>query len=83
MLTHGVPMEPDEVGLLHVGRELGDHREVAAMCLLRLGLRIGHRGGHGAYALPPMPSVEYLVAEFAALDIAMFPCHKCYLFFYK
>lgn len=77
VLPDGVPVEPDEVGGLHVGREFGDHREVAAVGLLRLGLRIGHRGGHGALALPPMPFVENLVAEFAALGIALFSCHNC------
>lgn len=77
VLPDGVPMKSNEVGLFHVGRELGDHREVAAVVLLCLGLRIGHRGGHGALALPPMPGVVYLVAEFAALGIALFPCHNC------
>lgn len=77
VLPDGMPMESDEVGFLHVGREFGDHREVAAVGLLRLGLRIGHRGGHGALALPPMPGVVYLVAEFAALGIALYPCHNC------
>ena len=77
VLPGGVPMKSNEVGLFHVGRELGDHREVAAVGLLCLGLRIGHRGGHGALALPPMPGVVYLVAEFPALGIALFPCHKC------
>ena len=77
VLPDGVPMKSNEVGLFHVGREFGDHREVAAVGLLCLGLRIGHRGGHGALALPPMPGVVYLVAEFAALGIALFPCHKC------
>lgn len=77
VLPDGVPMKSNEVGLFHVGRELGDHREVAAVGLLCLGLRVGHRGGHGALALPPMPGVVYLVAEFAALGIALFPCHKC------
>ena len=76
LLPHGMPMESDEVGFLHVGREFGDHREVAAVGLLRLGLRVGHRGGHGALALPPMPGVVYLVAEFAALGIALFSCHN-------
>ncbi len=77
LLPHGVPMETDEVSFLHVGRELGYHRKVAAVGLLRLGSRIGHRGWHGALALAPVPSVVYLVAEFAALGIALFPCHKC------
>ena len=77
VLPDGVPMESDEVGCLHIGREFGDHREVAAVGLLCLGLRVGHRGGHGALALPPMPSVVYFVAEFAALGIALFPCHNC------
>ena len=76
MLPDGVPMKSNEVGFLHVGREFGDHREVAAVGLLRLGLRVGHRGGHGALALPPMPGVVYLVAEFPALGIALFPCHN-------
>ncbi len=62
LLPNGMPVEADEVCLLHVGRELGYYREVAAMGLLRLGLRVGHRGGHGALALPPMPSVVYLIA---------------------
>ena len=77
VLPDGVPMKSNEVGLFHVGREFGDHREVAAVGLLCLGLRIGHRGGHGALALAPVPSVVYLVAEFAALGITLFPCHKC------
>lgn len=77
VLPDGVPVEPDEVGGLHVGREFGDHCEVAAVGLLRLGLRIGHRGGHRALALPPMPGVVYLVAEFSALGIALLPCHNC------
>lgn len=77
VLPDGVPMESDEVGFLHVGREFGDHREVAAVGLLCLGLRIGHRGGHGALALPPMPGVVYLVAEFAALGGALYLCHNC------
>lgn len=77
LLPHGMPVETDEVGLFHVGRELGYHRKVAAVGLLRLGSRIGHRGGHGALALAPVPSVVYLVAEFAALGITLFPCHKC------
>lgn len=76
LLPHGMPVETDEVGLLHIRRELGNYREVAAVGLLRLGSRIGHRGGHGALALPPVPSVVYLVAEFAALGITLFPCHK-------
>lgn len=76
LLPDGVPVETDEVGLLHVRRELGYHRKVAAVGLLRLGSRIGHGGGHGALALPPVPSVVYLVAEFAALGITLFPCHK-------
>ena len=77
VLPDGVPMKSNEVGLFHVGREFGDHREVAAVGLLCLGLRIGHRGGHGALALPPMPGVVYFVAEFAALGIALFRCHNC------
>lgn len=77
VFAHGLPVESDEVGLLHVGRELRYHREVAAVSLLRLGLRIGHGGGHGALALPPVPGVVYLVAEFAALAIAVFSRHKC------
>ncbi len=62
LLAHGVPVETDEVGLLHVGREPGYYREVAAMGLLRLGLRVGHRSGHGTLALPTVPSVVYLIA---------------------
>lgn len=77
VLPDGVPMKSNEVGLFHVGRELGDHRKVAAVGLLCLGLRVGHRGGHGALALAPVPGVVYLVAEFAALGITLFPCHKC------
>lgn len=77
VLTHRMPMESDEMGSLHIRRELGDHREVAAVSLLRLGLRIGHGGRHGALALPSMPFVENLVAEFATLGIALFPCHNC------
>ena len=77
VLPDGMPVETYEVGLLHVGRELGYHRKVASVGLLRFGSRIGHGGGHGALALPPVPSVVYLVAEFAALSIALFPCHKC------
>lgn len=77
VLSDGLPMKSDKVGAIHVGRELGDHREVAAVGLLCLGLRVGHRGGHGALALPPMPFVENLVAEFAALGIALSPCHNC------
>ena len=76
VLPDGVPMKSNEVGLFHVGREFGDHREVAAVGLLCLGLRIGHRGGHGALALPPMPGVVYFVAESATLGIALFPCHN-------
>ena len=76
VLPDGVPMKSNEVGLFHVGRELGDHRKVAAVDLLCLGLRIGHRGGHGALALPPMPGVVYFVAEFTALGIALFSCHN-------
>lgn len=76
VLPDGVPVKPDEMGGLHIGREFGDHREVATVGLLCLGLRIGHRGGHRALALPPMPGVVYLVAEFAALGIAMFSCHN-------
>ena len=77
VLSHGLPMESDEVGSLHIRREFGDHRKVAAVSLLRLGLRIGHGGRHGALALPPMPGVVYLVAEFSALGIALFSCHNC------
>ena len=62
LLPHGMPVETYEVGLLHVRRELGYHRKVASVGLLSLGSRIGHRGGHGALALPPVPSVVYLVA---------------------
>ena len=76
VLTYRMPMESDEMGSLHIRRELGDHREVAAVSLLCLGLRIGHRGGHGALALPPMPGVVYFVAEFTALGIALFSCHN-------
>ena len=76
VLSDGLPMKSDKVGALHVGRELGDHRKVAAVGLLRFGLRVGHGGGHGAFALPPMPFVENLVAEFAALGIALFSCHN-------
>ena len=67
VLPHSLPVEPDEVGFFHVGREFGDHREGVAVGLLRLGLRVGHMGGHGTYALAPVPGVVYLVAEFAAL----------------
>lgn len=77
LLPHGMPVETDEVGLFHVGRELGYHRKVAAVGLLRFGPRIGYGGGHGALALAPVPGVVYLVAEFAALGVALFPCHKC------
>ena len=76
VLPDGVPVESDEVDFLHVGREFGNHTKIAAVGLLCLGLRIGHRGGHGALALPPMPGVVYLVAEFPALGIALFPCHN-------
>jgi GDP-D-mannose dehydratase len=61
-LSYEKPVETYEVGLLHVRRELGYHRKVASVGLLSLGSRIGHRGGHGALALPPVPSVVYLVA---------------------
>ncbi len=77
VLPDGMPVKSDEVGGLHVGREFGNHREVAAVGLLCLGLRVGHRGGHGALALPPMPGVVYLVAEFSALGRALLPCHNC------
>ena len=76
VLPDGVPVESDEVDFLHVGREFGNHTKIAAVGLLCLGLRIGHRGGHGALALPPMPGVVYFVAEFPALGIALFPCHN-------
>ena len=36
VLPDGVPMKSNEVGLFHVGREFGDHREVAAVGLLCL-----------------------------------------------
>ncbi len=77
VLPDGVPMKSNEVGLFHVGREFGDHREVAAVSLLRFGLRVGHMCGHSAFALTSVPVVIYLVAEFAALGIALFPCHNC------
>lgn len=76
VFPNGMPVETYEVGLLHVRRELGYHCKVAAVGLLRLGSRIGHRGGHGALALASVPGVVYLVAEFAALGITLFPCHK-------
>ena len=57
LLPHGMPMESDEVGLFHVGREFGNQGEVAAVRLLRLGFRIGHMGGHSTLALASMPSV--------------------------
>ena len=81
-LPHGLPMEPYEVGFLHVGREFGDHRKGIAVRLLCLGLRIGHMGGHGTFTLPPMPCVVYLVAEFAAHGGALFRCHSRCLFVY-
>ena len=83
LFTNSLPVESDEVGLLHVGREFGNHREVAAVGLLRLSFRIGHRGGHGTLALPPVPGIVYLVAEFPSLGVAIFPCHRCYVFVYK
>lgn len=84
LLPHGVPVETDEVGLLHVRRELGYHRKVAAVGLLRLSFRVGHRSGHGTLALPTVPGVIYLVAEFTALVIALFSCHNNqYLIIYQ
>lgn len=84
VLPDGVPMKSNEVGLFHVGREPGYYREVAAVGLLCLGLRVGHRGGHGALALPTVPGVIYLVAEFTALVIALFSCHNNqYLIIYQ
>ena len=63
-------------GILHIGRELGNLREVAAVRLLRLGLRIGYMGRHRALTLSPMPGVVDFVAEFAALGVALFSCHN-------
>lgn len=84
LLPHSLPMEPDEVGFFHVGREPGYYREVAAMGLLRLSFRVGHRSGHGTLALPTVPGVIYLVAEFTALVIALFSCHNNqYLIIYQ
>lgn len=79
VLTDSVPVEADEVGIFHIGRELGDQGEVAAVRLLRLGLRIGHMGGHSTLALASIPFVEYFVAEFAALGVAVLSCHDDYL----
>lgn len=42
VFPNGMPVETNEVGLLHVRRELGYHCKVAAVGLLRLGSRIGH-----------------------------------------
>ena len=69
-------MEADKVGVLHVGREFGNQGEVAAVRLLRLGLRIDHMGRHGTLALASVPCVVYLIAEFAALYVAVFSCHN-------
>ena len=80
MLTDSVPVEADEVGILEVGRELGYQREIAAVRLLRLGLWIGYMGGHSTLALASVPGVVYLIAEFAALGVAILSCHDylCY-----
>lgn len=67
------------MGLFHVGREFGDGRKGIAMRLLLRGLRVGHMSRLRALALPPMPGVIYLVAELAALNVAVFSCHNCYL----
>ena len=40
VLPDGVPVESDEVDFLHIRREFGDHREVAAVGRLRLGERL-------------------------------------------
>lgn len=63
------------MGLFHVRREFGDGRKGIAMRLLLRGLWVGHMGRHRALALPPMPGVIYLVAELAALNVAVFSCH--------
>ena len=76
LLAQGLPMEADKVSLFHIRRELGDQGEVAAVRLLRLGLRIGHMGRHSTLALTPVPGVVYLIAEFAALGVAVFSCHN-------
>ena len=64
------------MGIFHIGRELGNQGEVAAMRLLRLGLRIGHMGGHSPFALAPVPGVVDFVAKFAALGVAVLSCHN-------
>ena len=76
VLADRKPVEADEVGVLHVGRELGDYSKVAAVRLLRLGLGIGYVGWHGALALASVPGVVYLVAEFSALGVAVLSCHN-------
>lgn len=75
LLAHSLPVESHEVRLLHVGGELGDLCEVAAVRLLRLGAGIGHMGGHGTLALPSMPCIVYLVPQLTRFAIALYSRH--------
>lgn len=75
LLAHSLPVESHEVRFLHVGGELGDLCEVAAVRLLRLGAGIGHMGGHGTFALPSMPGIVYLVSQLTCFAIALYSCH--------
>lgn len=61
--------------LLHVGGELGDLCEMAAMRLLRLGAGIGYMGGHRTLALPFMPGIVYLVPQLTCFAIALYSRH--------
>ena len=75
LLAHSLPVESHEVRFLHVGGELGDLCEVAAVRLLRLGAGIGHMGGHGTLALPSMPGIVYLVPQLTRFAIALYFRH--------
>lgn len=75
LLAHSLPVESHEVRLLHIGGELGDLCEVAAVRLLRLGAGIGHMGGHGTLALPSMPGIVYLVPQLTRFAIALYSRH--------
>lgn len=57
VLADRKPVEAYKVGILHIGRKLGDQREVAAVGLLRLSLRVCHMGGHSTLALAPVPCI--------------------------
>ena len=48
------------------------HTKIVAVALLRFGLRVCHRGWHGAHTLLPAIGIVYIFAFFAANNIASF-----------